>query len=75
MKAHFEFPASVTPADIVKYLHDNGIAGTWDCCELNIFRMNGTYTNEKWDLLASMCKSFTINGAEVRGLMIVKRKP
>ena len=75
MKACFELPTGVTPEDIIKHFHDNGIAGFWDCYELNIFRMNGTYTNEKWDLLASACKSFEINGKQVHGFMIMKRKP
>jgi|LauGreDrversion4_2_1035121.scaffolds.fasta_scaffold91511_3 hypothetical protein len=76
MKAVFELPSGVTPADIIQYFADNGIAGFWDCDELNIFRMNGTYTNEKWDLMAAVCsKPFEIKGKQVRAHMIMKRKP
>lgn len=75
MKVHFEVPANVTPEDIVKYMNDNGVAGFWDCYEMNIFRMNGTYTDEKWDLLAAVSKSFMIHGSLVQGHMIMKRRP
>jgi len=76
MKACIEIPSGVTPDDIIKYFHDHGIAGSWNCDVFNIFRMNGTYTNEKWDLMASVCsKPFDINGIQVRAHMIMKRKP
>jgi hypothetical protein len=77
MKATFEYPEGVTPEDIVKYLHDNGISGTWWSEDiLNMFTMNGIYSDEKWDLLYSIVKDgFFIHGHQVRSHMVMKRRP
>jgi len=76
MKATFEYPEGVTPKDIVEYLHDNGVDGEWWSEDiLNMFRVHGVYSVEKWDLLYNIIKDeFIIKGHPVRGHMVMKRK-
>lgn len=77
MKATFEIPEGVTSEDVIKYLHDNGVVGEWWSEDiLNMFTMNGRYSDEKWDLLHSIIKDgFIINGHKVRARMTMKRRP
>ena len=77
MKVAFEIPEGVTSGDILKYLHDNGIVGEWWSEDiLNMFTMNGRYSDEKWDLLHSIVKDgIIVNGRTVRARMAMKRRP
>lgn len=74
MKAVFTFPNIITSADVVAFLHTQGVHGRWDCDELNLFRTDTLYCDEEYTRLSEICKGFVVNGVQVRGHMVTKQR-
>jgi hypothetical protein len=76
MKAHFEFPSTITSADIVEFLRTKNLHGFWECDELNLFRLNTVYCDEEYIRLRDLLKEeIEIKGVKIRGFMAMKQRP
>ena len=75
MKAHFEY-SGLTQPELIAFLREKKIRGTWYDWDLNVFQLLPAYTDEDFDRLADLCKTeFFINGVRVRANLICPPPP
>jgi len=76
MKFHFEFYSGVTQAEISAFLEEKGVKGEWTDKELNIYKLDDSWTSEDYTRLNDLCKNgFELNGVLVRGTPMVPPPP
>ena len=76
MKFHFEFYSGLTQSDISAFLEEKGVKGEWTDKELNIYKLDDSWTTEDYTRLNDLCKTgFQLNGVLVRGTPMVPPPP